>query len=88
MPNEEDTALLDYLEELEMDETDNSWKVTFKFRPNPWLKNCVLWKEYSFGTGEEGKLEASPVEYKEGKKLDEGFFALFFTKPEPGESLE
>jgi len=88
--NEEDENLLDFLDDVEVEDGDNAFKVTFYFKPNPWFKNTSLWKQYALEleNPENGRFhQCSPIQYKEGKHLAEGFFALFFSS-EPDISPE
>jgi len=86
--NEEDELLLECLDELEVDDFERGgFKISFKFKPNPWFKNSVLAKEYRFPEGgEEPVATQTNVEWKEGKDLtridvEEGasFFGAWFS---------
>jgi len=77
--NEEDENVLEYVEELECEDyPEGTWKISFKFKPNPYFKNAVVSKELKFDKDEQPSLESTKIEYKEGQSLSEGFFSMFF----------
>jgi len=87
--SEQDDELLTHLEDLELEEHENSFKFTFKFKPNPYLKKNTLWKQYTFPASEDepGKIDCSVIEFKEGKELANAFFTAFFKKAAEDEDI-
>jgi len=84
--DEEDEKVLDYVEELECEDyPEGTWKISFKFKSNPWFKNTVVSKEFMLDKDEQPELQSTKMEYKEGKKLSEGFFSMFFGDKEDSE---
>jgi len=84
--DEEDEKVLDYVEELECEDyPEGTWKISFKFKSNPWFKNAVVSKEFTLDKDEQPQLQSTKMEYKEGKKLSEGFFFMFFGDKEESE---
>jgi len=86
--SEEDEQLLEYLDEMEVEDFERGgFKISFKFRSNPWFKNPILFKEYKFPEGiEEPVATQTNVEWHAGKDLtridvEEGasFFGAWFS---------
>jgi template-activating factor I len=88
---EKEMEILDYLEELDVEDFDNSegYRITLKFKENPYFKNQALMKEFKYD--KEGNLNenVSSIDWKE-KKFAKSFsaFSDWFSKTENTEDNE
>jgi len=94
MLNDEDVAMLDYLEELDVEDNDElaaGFKISMTFKANPWFGDKVVSKQYTFDSDGEVSVKNSAVHWKEkGKELssrgeedvDSSFFAMWFVDPD------
>eukprot|EP01114_Cavostelium_apophysatum_P015555 TRINITY_DN4258_c0_g1_i1.p1 TRINITY_DN4258_c0_g1~~TRINITY_DN4258_c0_g1_i1.p1 ORF type:complete len:269 (-),score=68.10 TRINITY_DN4258_c0_g1_i1:59-781(-) len=89
--SEQDVMLLGFLEDLEVQDEENFFQITLKFKANPHLKTNTLWKKFTFSLdgSDPGSIECSPIQFKPGKEV-EGFLSTFFTNVElpKGEEIE
>jgi len=89
--SEEDLKILDYLEDVIVEDFDNikeGHRISFKFKPNPWFSNHLITKEFRINDNGELAVVPPKVDWKEGKDItqhddnDNSFFSIWLSNDE------